>query len=123
MTGWSGAVGSVVAQVGATPDSGFPGSDLAQDVSNWLTWPGLPVRLSPGWLRRSRTSFRGWRDVSDQGSGSIDRVRRCSRSASVAHDGRDRVRRSLRNDSGPRPAGHPSAETNNSVPASKATRL
>ncbi len=39
----------------------------------------------------------------------------------MAHDGRDRVRRSLRNDSGPRPAGHPSAETNNSVPASKAT--
>ncbi len=46
MTGWSGAVGSVVAQVGATPDSGFPGSDLAQDVLNWLMWLGLAGSLA-----------------------------------------------------------------------------
>ena len=46
MTGWSGAVWPVVAQVDATPDSGFPGSELAQDVLNWLMWLGLAGSLA-----------------------------------------------------------------------------
>ena len=46
MTGWSEAVWPVVAQVDATPDSGFPGSELAQDVLNWLMWLGLAGSLA-----------------------------------------------------------------------------
>lgn len=38
--------GSVLAQVDATPDNGFPGSDLAQDVLNWLMWLGLAGSLA-----------------------------------------------------------------------------
>ena len=39
-------VGSIVAQVGATPDNGFPGADLAQNVLNWLMWLGLAGSLA-----------------------------------------------------------------------------
>lgn len=39
-------VSSVLAQVDATPDNGFPGADLAQDVLNWLMWLGLAGSLA-----------------------------------------------------------------------------
>jgi hypothetical protein len=39
-------IARVVAQVDATPDSGFPGADLAQDVLNWLMWLGLAGSLA-----------------------------------------------------------------------------
>ena len=34
------------AQVGATPDSGFPGADLAQKALDWLMWLGLAGSLA-----------------------------------------------------------------------------
>ncbi len=39
-------VSSILAQVDATPDNGFPGADLAQDVLNWLMWLGLAGSLA-----------------------------------------------------------------------------
>ena len=39
-------VGSILAQVGATPDNGFPGADLAQNALNWLMWLGLAGSLA-----------------------------------------------------------------------------
>ncbi|MGE0138527.1 MAG: hypothetical protein AB7R77_11970 [Ilumatobacteraceae bacterium] len=39
-------VGSILAQVDATPDNGFPGADLAQNVLNWLMWLGLAGSLA-----------------------------------------------------------------------------
>ena len=39
-------LGSLLAQVDATPDNGFPGADLAQDVLNWLMWLGLAGSLA-----------------------------------------------------------------------------
>ena len=36
----------VLAQVGATPDSGFPGAALVQNVLNWLMWLGLAGSLA-----------------------------------------------------------------------------
>ena len=38
--------GSILAQVDATPDNGFPGADLAQNVLNWLMWLGLAGSLA-----------------------------------------------------------------------------
>lgn len=32
--------------VSATPDAGFPGSDLVQDMLNWLMWLGLAGSLA-----------------------------------------------------------------------------
>ena len=46
MAGWRMGLGSVLAQVDATPDNGFPGSALAQDVLNWLMWLGLAGSLA-----------------------------------------------------------------------------
>jgi len=46
MAGWRMGFGSVPAQVDATPDNGFPGSDLAQDVLNRLMWLGLAGSLA-----------------------------------------------------------------------------
>jgi hypothetical protein len=43
---WRLGLGQVLAQVGATPDNGFPGADLAQDVLNWLMWLGLAGSLA-----------------------------------------------------------------------------
>jgi hypothetical protein len=37
---------SIVAQVDATPDNGFPGAELAQNVLNWLMWLGLAGSLA-----------------------------------------------------------------------------
>ena len=42
---WIG-IGGVVAQVEATPDNGFPGAELAQNVLNWLMWLGLAGSLA-----------------------------------------------------------------------------
>ncbi len=39
-------VSSILAQVDATPDNGFPGADLAQDVLNWLMWLELAGSLA-----------------------------------------------------------------------------
>lgn len=39
-------VGSILAQVDATPDNGFPGADLAQNVLNWLMWLALAGSLA-----------------------------------------------------------------------------
>lgn len=39
-------VGSILAQVDATPDNGFPGADLVQNVLNWLMWLGLAGSLA-----------------------------------------------------------------------------
>lgn len=36
----------VLAQVDATPNNGFPGAELAQDVLNWLMWLGLAGSLA-----------------------------------------------------------------------------
>lgn len=46
MARWRMGLGSALAQVDATPDNGFPGSDLAQDVLNWLMWLGLAGSLA-----------------------------------------------------------------------------
>jgi len=46
MATWRIGVSSILAQVDATPDNGFPGSDLAQDVLNWLMWLGLAGSLA-----------------------------------------------------------------------------
>ena len=37
---------TLLAQVSATPDNGFPGAPLAQDVLNWLMWLGLAGSLA-----------------------------------------------------------------------------
>ncbi len=38
--------GQLIGQVDATPDSGFPGADLAQNVLDWLMWLGLAGSLA-----------------------------------------------------------------------------
>lgn len=42
-TGW---LGGLLAQVDATPNNGFPGADLAQNVLDWLMWLGLAGSLA-----------------------------------------------------------------------------
>ena len=44
--GVHGWLSGVLAQVAATPDSGFPGADLAQNVLDWLMWLGLAGSLA-----------------------------------------------------------------------------
>lgn len=38
--------GGLLAQVDATPNNGFPGADLAQNVLDWLMWLGLAGSLA-----------------------------------------------------------------------------
>ncbi len=46
MTRLMSEVGRMLAQVDATPDNGFPGAELAQNVLNWLMWLGLAGSLA-----------------------------------------------------------------------------
>ena len=46
MTDWLMDTGGVLAMVDATPDNGFPGAALVQDVLNWLMWLGLAGSLA-----------------------------------------------------------------------------
>ena len=40
------SMGQLLAQVDATPNNGFPGADLAQNVLDWLMWLGLAGSLA-----------------------------------------------------------------------------
>lgn len=46
MTRLMSEAGRMLAQVDATPDNGFPGAELAQNVLNWLMWLGLAGSLA-----------------------------------------------------------------------------